>query len=378
MREKRPGYWELRVYAGYDARAKRSLYVTGVCRGGKRQAETALAALVTDVDKGKTRPTKGTMAAFLEEWSTAALGGLAPKTVRSYLGEVKTHLTPGLGHLDVGKLSAADVERLYRGMLGDGLAPASVRHTHAVLRRALDDAVRWGWRADNPAAQARQPRLNRHEIEPPSLDVALRILREAAAWEPWLGVFVRVAAAAGARRGELCALRWTDLVGPVLRIARALDGRVEKDTKTHRRRAVTLDETTLAGLASHRQRMEARAARADLVLAPDAFVFSPAIDSMEPFHPDSITHRFAELAERCGCPTVRLHDLRHLSNSLLLDAGVDVVTVQRRHGHSSGQMTFDTYGHPVSGGDARAAKVMGDLLAPKVEFAARRDESRPA
>lgn len=84
----------------------------------------------------------------------------------------------------------------------------------------------------------------------------------------------------GARRGELCALRWShvDLTVGTLTTRRAIsqDGRVreDKDTKTHQQRRIVLDPETVAVLAGHRERCETRAQELGIELSPEAFVFS--------------------------------------------------------------------------------------------------------
>lgn len=63
----------------------------------------------------------------------------------------------------------------------------------------------------------------------------------------------------------------------------------------------------------------------------------------EPYHPDWISRRFKRLVELSGLPPVRLHDLRHISATLSLLAKNDIEVVQERLGHSSRQITSDTY-----------------------------------
>ncbi|MDF9812975.1 tyrosine-type recombinase/integrase [Streptomyces sp. SPB162] len=63
----------------------------------------------------------------------------------------------------------------------------------------------------------------------------------------------------------------------------------------------------------------------------------------EPLHPDWISRRFNRLVELSGLPPVRLHDTRHLSATLALLGGADIKVVQERLGHSSRQITSDTY-----------------------------------
>ena len=80
--------------------------------------------------------------------------------------------------------------------------------SHAVLRRALAQGVKWGWLTLNPAANASPPRSKKQHLELPDPADVARLIEEAATVTRSLPTYFRLAAAAGARRGEECALRW--------------------------------------------------------------------------------------------------------------------------------------------------------------------------
>jgi hypothetical protein len=148
----------------------------------------------------------------------------------------------------------------------------------------------------------------------------------------------------GARRGELCALRWShvDLANGTVTFRRGIaqDGTVlwEKDTKTHQQRRVTIDPETVAVLTEHWDRSRSRAAALGLTLGRGAFVFSNAPDASTHLVPSSVTQRYNRLAHRLSINT-HLHALRHFSATELIAAGVDVRTVACRLGHSGGGIT---------------------------------------
>ncbi|HZA19020.1 MAG TPA: tyrosine-type recombinase/integrase [Pseudonocardiaceae bacterium] len=172
---------------------------------------------------------------------------------------------------------------------------------------------------------------------------------------------VWLAMTSGARRGELCALRWkyVDLVNGVLTLRRSIAQNgaetEEKDTKTHQRRHVTLDPETISVLIDHRNRCESRTANLGITLDQEAFVFSNAPDGSTHLLPASVTQRYRRMAERAGIDT-HLHNLRHYSATELIAAGVDVRTVAGRLGHSGGgTTTLRVYAAWVAEADQRAA-----------------------
>jgi integrase len=141
----------------------------------------------------------------------------------------------------------------------------------------------------------------------------------AEAWkDPDLGPLVWVAMATGARRGELCALRWRhiDTIDGVLvirsAIAQARSRVWEKDTKLHQRRHVALDPVTCTILDTYRQERRKRAAAIGLALSEDGFVFSPRIDGQMCWSPQELSRQYRRLADRLGIRT-SLHKLRHYS-----------------------------------------------------------------
>jgi integrase len=191
--------------------------------------------------------------------------------------------------------------------------------------------------------------------------------------DPELAVYVVMAAATGACRSDVLALRWRDLDldAGIIRIERAIvmgpSGPVEKDTKTHATRKVSLDPTTLAMLCRHRELVIERAALCRVKLRPTAFVFSQEVDGSEPWRPNSTTRAFARLCRRAGLEGVRLHDLRHYVATRLLASGVDVRTVAGRLGHRDAATTLNVYSHFLAEADRDAANVLGRLFDEAVD-----------
>ena len=219
-----------------------------------------------------------------------------------------------------------------------------------------------------PGCRNDAARVPASDIRPPASEDLARVLRRAGEESPDLACYLILAAATGARRSELIALRWTDadLDTATVSIERGIvsgpDGLVEKGTKTHSVRRVSLDAGTVEALADHRQRMMDRAAMCRAAHAPDAFVFSNAADCSEPWFPDSVSRSFKRLCVKEGMPHVRLHDLRHFVATELLSAGVDVRTVAGRLGHRNAATTLNVYAHFVEQADREAADIIGDVL----------------
>jgi integrase len=344
-------------------------------RGGKRAAQCVLAEMVTEAERGLSVRTNATAGELIEAWFAQASRDFSPKTVKETRGFIDRNLLPVIGAVPLSRLKASDLDRLYRRLQasgaadGGGLAPATVRRIHGILRRALAQGVKWGWVGVNPAAATSPPRVPQSEIKPPTGPDLARVLRRATESSPELACFLVLAAATGARRSELVALRWRDidLNNGTVRIERGVvmgpAGLVEKDTKTHAARRVALDDGTVAIVGAHESRMIERAAMCRANLTDDSFVFSNAGDCAEPWYPDSVSRGFKRLCVDEGLPNVRLHDLRHFVASQLLSAGVDVRTVAGRLGHRNAATTLNVYAHFLEQADRGAADVMGRVIA---------------
>jgi integrase len=248
------------------------------------------------------------------------------------------------------------------------MAASSVRQVHAILSGALGRAVVWGWIAQNPARLATPPSVEKADVDPPAVEEAAQMLRVAEQEDAELGLFVRLAVVLGARRGELCALRWSDvdfhrgeilIASGVVRVHR--QPLLDKPTKTHVKRRVAVGAGRLELLRAHRLVQVEDALAGGVALGADAYVFSHAPDATAPIDPDGISHRFHRLAKRLGI-TCRLHDLRHFMVTQLVAGGVDWRTVSGRAGHADGHMTLGAYAHFQQAQDRQAAEFMDELL----------------
>lgn len=380
---RRGNAWELRAYAGIDPISRRQKYVTRAFSGGKREAEQALARLVAEVSGGGHAARDATVGDLVFHWLDLVKDDLSPSTVRGYQRIIRCYIEPCLADIALSKLKTAQLDAFYSklkekgGQRGSRLAPATVRQTHAILRRALQQGVRWGWISTNPAVLATPPRLRRTQLTTPSPDDVVRLIEVASSEDPDFGCFLQLAATTGARRGELCGLRWSDIDLDASNVAisrNIVEGSknelFEKDTKTHTTRRIALDEGTAGKLAKLHQQSSARARECGSQLRSDAYVFSPVADGLSPLTPNETTKRFERLRRRAGLDNVRLHDLRHFAATRLLAAGIPVRTVSGRLGHANAATTLGVYAHFLEESDQQAAATLGALVSPK--------ESRPS
>jgi integrase len=230
--------------------------------------------------------------------------------------------------------------------------------------------VRWQLIRDNPAARVSPPRVPRTELEilePDQLHTILATLADKPIYP-----IVALAIASGARRSELLALRWKDidLDRGTMRVERSVEqtvsgGLVVKEPKTQSgRRSITLPATTIAMLRAHlRKQLEQRLLLGLGKIGPKDLLFPNLRGELR--SPNALSQEWKGHVRKFGLTTT-FHSLRHTHASQLIAAGVDIITVSRRLGHSKPSITLDVYGHLFPSTDARAAEIMEAALRPVV------------
>jgi len=395
IRERGRETWELRVFLGRDPITRRDRYKTRTFKGGKKDAEKELRALLSTVEAGVV--SEGTFGDLLERWYLVASTSRdwSPKTVAEHRRIIDKQLGPLRG-LALNKVRTPLIDTYYASLRTHGgrcgheprrdherelcdkgapLSAATVRRVHAVVHSALEQAVAWDLLLFNPASKASPGRIEPPEIHVPTVDEVLQMLKEAETEDPDLAVFLILAAVTGARRGELCALRWDDVdfEAGSLRISRVIalgkDGPVERRKPKTRAsvRTIALDAGTLGVLTAHRARSADIAHACGVELAPSAFIFTGQPDGSEPWRPDSTSRRFRNVRKACGIDEeIHLHSLRHFVVTMLLGAGVALPQVAGRVGHSGGgTTTLAVYSHFQQAQDHEVADLLGRILNSK-------------
>src|SRR6266567_2533760 len=317
-----------------------------------------------------------TLAMLLAEFMKQhAQENLAPKTVERYR-EMAVNIAPELLAMNLTEITPLHLSREWTRLLKCGghtyktktpraMKPKTVRNIAGLVSSAFLRAIKWGLTTTNPVTHSDLPKV-RKRIGMALLPSEQDLLTQCASG-PWcLPPFLEMSSATGARRGEVMAMRWSDVKGAVVFIDRSLcqtrDGLVFKSTKTEEPRKVELPPSMVACLEVHRLRQDEFRRqfgpdyRSDLEL-----IFANPDGS--PLMPNSISSTVSRLCRRLGLPKgASLHVLRHSHASLLLADGVDLATVSARLGHSSVRTTADIYSHAIRGKDHAAAQSWDDIM----------------
>jgi integrase len=363
-----------------STREKR-LRITGSGFATKGEAQDAEA--IRRIDEQKKRdltkigvavaaPLPRTLSMLLEEFFRQHVDErLAPKTIERY-HEQAAYLDPELLAMPIEEINPLHLNREWKRLLKCGghtrkqksprpMSAKTVRSIAGVVSSAFTRAIRWGLISANPVTNSEPPRVNKHLAI--ALTPAQQAMVLASASGPWcMRTYLQVAAATGCRRGELLALRWSDIVDGGAMITRSLTQTRQildfKGTKTEQPRPVALPASAVIALNAHRRQQDEFRRRFGPDYRTDLDLIFANPDGT-PLKPDSVSASVSALFKRLKIPKPKgaaLHLLRHTHTSHLLASGVPLPVVSARLGHSSIRTTQEIYAHMIHGQDEEAAQ----------------------
>jgi len=360
------------VYVNYQGRRKNR------CIGTREAAERVRRELEARLALGDSQflDDRRTQIPLLKEYahqwlSTHAALECKPSTRRSYEQLLRVHVLPRFGQKRIDAIKRDEVKRFLIELsqatrnVGEPTLPRFSKNTlrlimcslRTVLNAALEDglietnpASRIGkfLKSEKPAQKARA--MTREEAER-FLDA---IQESCPSWYP----FFLTALRAGLRKGELIALKWGDIqFGESARdsnryilVERNYAQGQFTSPKSKKSRRVDLSKQLRAALIELRDaRLLAAMMSGEDSIAGDLVFPSQAGTVLKP---DNIAPRYMDPAlTQAGLGHFRFHDLRHTFGSLLIQDGASLAYVKEQMGHSSIQITVDTYGHLIPGDD---------------------------
>jgi integrase len=333
----------------------------------KADATKALRAYLEQRDRG--RPTGGRSPKLgewlVDDWLPAISDTVKPSTAALYAATINAQVSPIIGAIRLADIDGAALNRLYRTLREQGLAPKTIKNVHSLLHRAFRDATRWGVLPLNPADAADPPRVAKSEPKTWTSDQLRTFLAHVEGDR--LEALWRLLALTGMRRGEALGLRWGDFdaKGGTVNVAQQVTDYAGEITISEpktpgSRRQVVLDSHTVAVLQAHRKRqLEERVAWGagyedhDLIFCRE---------NGTPLRPATVTRNLTALAEDAHLPRLTPHGLRHSWATLALKRGIHPKVVADRLGHSSVSVTLDRYSHVTASLDADAAEQVAAMI----------------
>jgi integrase len=333
----------------------------------QRECREWLKETLTQVDDGLTMAgARVTLSTYFTRWLETASLSLRPNTAGQYAHITRKYILPTLGQIKLKDLRPDHIQQLHTDLLAAGTGVRTVQLVHAVLHRALGQALKLRLLQRNPTDAVDKPKAKHAEMKTLNLEQARTLL--AAAQGERLEVLYYLAIHTGLRQGELLGLRWSDLDWQTgaLQVQRQLQrvagaGRSFVEPKTAAgRRQVILGPAAVAKVREHRKRQAEGRLFVGGRWQEQGLIFTTMIGT--PLEPQALDRGFKKLLTKAGLPDMRFHDLRHTAATLMLQQGVHPKVVQERLGHSKISMTLDTYSHVLPGMQQDAAERLDAAL----------------
>ncbi|MFD5098099.1 tyrosine-type recombinase/integrase [Streptomyces albidochromogenes] len=389
--QRKDGRWEAAGYVLAPGNTRKRVRVYGTTR---KDAMTKLTEKIAASNRGlPIAAADSTVSAYLTYWlDGVAVHHIRENTHTRYAASIRLHLNPGIGAKKLARLTTRDVRTFLDGLrttcqccaqdrdsvrrsccaigqcCGKRLSPLTVTYVHAVLKSALEHAVREDELPRNVARNVKTTTPRPRRFQPLTATEARRLLH--AANSDRLHALYELALRTGLRKGELLGLHWEDLDldGGTATIHRSLQrtrsqGLTVLHTKTlASERRIALPTECLNSLKTHQERQQEERQTAGTSWTDYGLVFTTP--KGKPLDPTNLTRRFRRLLHGAELRTIRFHDLRHSTATLLLEQGVDLVVIKELLGHAHIGVTAGVYAHVRLRLQRQAIETLGSILGP--------------
>ena len=356
IRQRKDGRWEGTYSVGFDeetGKRKRK----NVLAKTREECEKKLKKAIrehnkqTKTEKANQKPEakEGTLGGWIDKWyKLYCRPGIRESTAATYEACIYTHIIPKIGTWELNEISTSKLDKYIAELLsngkvkqdgkGKGLSNEVVRKTHALIKSALERAVMEGLIKGNPAKNCEVPSKHNQKVEILTQEEIKRVLIQAK--EDGCFELLLLDISTGLRRGELLGLKWEDIdfESNVMSIRREVVMIKGKPTVTPLKsessyRSLILPKSMASILKRYKNEVDSE------------WLFPSPIKQNMPRDPSAVRKKLSNVLERANCKHVRFHALRHTFATVALQYGLDIKTLSSTIGHSSVELTIDTYSH---------------------------------
>ena len=370
IRKRADGRWEGRYTAGYHPETGKRIIKNVL---GKTQAEckAKLSAALESV-KGidVSRADEYTVATWLRSWyDIYAKPNIRVATADRYHLMVEQYTIPRIGNIKLTKLTAHDLQKLYKELMENGridrksghgnpgLSSTTVRSLHLMLHNAFERAVKEKLILGNPTENCIVPKIEKQEMKILHPDHISAYLNAAERRNALPMFYLELVS--GLRKGELVALQWSDLDEANCTISVSKQASWDTEHRLILSRPKTGNSIREVSIPQDAVEL----LKQEHAKHPDNPWMFPSSRTGEMYHPDSVVNLHKKILKDAGLEHIRFHDLRHTFATLALQNGMDVKTVSSMLGHYDAGFTLRTYTHVTRQMQQKAAEKMGSFMA---------------
>ena len=337
---------------------------------GSTEAKTLERLLSEELSSGNTASSRMTVEDLYKEYIDAKKNEVRESSLAKTKGILKNHVLNEIGDKSLKKLTTPLLQKWKNSIAEKNLSITMQNNAYKELRAMLNFAVKMEYLPKNPLVVLGSFRDTTHISKPQDAiqyyteeeftKYATEAYRAADSLTGWgYYVFFCIAYMTGMRKGEINALKWSDIEGNIIHIRRSVSQKIKGDKVTETPpknrssyRDLQMPLPLIEVLKEHKARQQK-----DPRWSEDYRVCG----GIKCLSDTSLSNKNIQFAKAAGLHTIRIHDFRHSHASLLVNNGINIQEVARRLGHSNVQITWNTYSHLYPREEERAVSILDKI-----------------
>lgn len=292
---------------------------------------------------------------------------------------MKIHILPHFADLPLNSLTLPKLQS-WKNKINEELTPKGQpfaisykQKIYSVFRAMLNYAVKMEYINTNPLSKLgnfKDVNSVKHDMDFYTSDEFLKFIHTAkdiveeaeknkgSIYEWNFYVFFNIAFYTGMRKGEINALKWSDISGNTINITRSISQKLkggDRETPPKNNssiRTVQIPAPLKKILDEHKKRCKTLPGYSDdwRICGGESCIRDSTLEN-----------RNKTYAEKAGLKKIRIHDYRHSHASLLANQGINIQEIARRLGHNNIEMTWNIYSHLYPLEEERALEILNKI-----------------
>ena len=339
---------------------------------GLAEAKQAEKDLLEEIGKEKPATARMTVQQLYDEYILAKENEVRYSSLVKIKNCITKGVLPTLSDKQIAKLTVKQMQEWKNETAKIGFAQTTLRNYYGEFRQMLNYAVKMGYIPKSPLTIVGNFKES-FELKPKDkiqyytaeqfikfITEAKKAAQEKGTINEWsYYVFFNIAFYTGARKGEIYALKWSDIDGNIMHIRRSIaqkygKGNIETPPK---------NKSSYRDLQIPAPLMEILLEQKERQLQDENFTEEYRIcGGIDCIRDSTVTNKNVEYANKAGLPHIRVHDFRHTHATLLVNEGINIQEIARRLGHSNVEITWNTYSHLYPREEERAVNILDRIF----------------
>jgi len=371
---KKDGLQKYTVRVNYTDNFGEHRQLTRTAYGSESAKDLEVKLLAEIKEKSDGSYNKTTIHQLFAEYIATKQYDVRKTTSQRYEQLYELYIKSELGSIKVIKVTIPVLQKWKSYIEGLGIGPVTRNHAYAVLRIILNYAVRMEYIPKNPLVSIGCFKDATHSKAEVSHYTASEFLsyietvkkyaekreaecRNLSEWDFY--VFFNIAFYTGMRKGEIIALKWSDLEDGHIIVRRSIQQKIkgEADQETPPKskssvRTLQMPNPLLQVLDEHRERQQhiGRFTEDYRICGGQQCIKGGSLGDKNSFY-----------ASLSGQKRIRIHDFRHSHVSVLANEGINIQEIARRLGHAKVELTWNTYSHLYPREQEKAVDILNKI-----------------